>query len=183
MSDENLCKLNVNKFLVWCYSALLSVLMFFRLRRFVLRVFGAVVGKGVTVHRGIKFFAFGKLKIGHNTTINYGCYLDSRGGLDIGSNVNISHCVKIYTMGHDIDDPLSSVVTGSVSIGDYAWIFPNVLIMPGVQVGDGAVVYPGSVVTKNIGPYEVCGGNPAKFIRMRDVEPTYNASFPIWFGL
>ncbi|MCV5360328.1 acyltransferase, partial [Escherichia coli] len=80
----------------------------------------------------VKIFDIGSLSIGKHSTINYGCFLDNRGGLDIGDNVNISHCVKIYTMGHDLDDPFAKLVKGRVQIGSNSWVFPNVLIMPGV---------------------------------------------------
>jgi len=109
--------------------------------------------------------------------------MDNRAGISIGDNVNISHNTKIYTLGHDIDDPMSNTVGKPVVIGDNAWIFPNVMIMPGVTIGKGAVIYPGSVVTRNVEEYSIAGGNPAKHIRFRNQNILYSADFPIWFAL
>lgn len=109
--------------------------------------------------------------------------MDNRAGIRIGDNVNISHGTKIYTLGHDIDDPMSHTVGKPVVIEDNVWIFPSVMIMPGVKVGKGAVIYPGSVVTRNIEEYSIVGGNPAKHIRFRNKRIQYSADFPIWFAL
>ena len=179
-----LIKLNAKKVIIGFLNAILSLSTFFVVRRFLLRVlFRAIVGNKSTVHRKVKIFDIGSLSIGKHSTINYGCFLDNRGGLDIGDNVNISHCVKIYTMGHDLDDPFAKLVKGRVQIGANSWVFPNVLIMPGVTLAEGAVVYPGSVVTKNIPSYEVWGGSPAKFICHRKRDIKYEASFPVWFAI
>ena len=176
-------RLNVAKFVVACLNFSLTLSFFFSLRRCLLRVAGVKVGRSVTYHRGIKLFCLGRLSIGDLSTVNYQCFIDARGGVDIGRNVNISHCVRIYTMGHDLDSPDACVVSRPVSIGDNAWIFPNVLIMPGVTVGEGAVVYPGSVVTKSLDAYGVYAGNPAKKIRDRTAVPEYKAAFPVWFAI
>lgn len=129
------------------------------------------------------FFSFGNFSVGKNCTVNYDCYLDNRAGIRIGDNVNISHNTRIYTLGHDIDDPMSCLVGKPVLIEDNAWIFPNVMVMPGVTIGTGAVVYPGSVVTRNVAAYSIVGGNPAKHIRFRNNTIRYNADFPIWFAV
>lgn len=179
----NNLKLNIQKIIVSLFNTILSLSFFFCFRRGLLRCFGIRVGKKTTVHRGVKLFCPGKLVIGNHSTVNYQCYLDARGHLKIGNNVNISHCVKIYTMGHDIDDPLCGCVSKAVLIEDNAWIFPNVLVMPGVVIGKGAVVYPGSVVTKSLEPYTIYAGNPAKVIRKRNPEISYSSEFPIWYGL
>ena len=176
-------KLNLKKFLIYCFNFFHSFLLFFSLKRSFLRFFGFKISSGVTVHRGVYFYDFGKCFIGKNTTINKNSIIDNRGSIYIGENVNVSHSVQIYSMGHDIDSKDFKVFIKSVSICDNAWIFPNVLIMPGVIVNEGAVVLPGSVVTKSLEAYSVYGGNPAKFIKKRTKTPSYIASFPVWFGV
>jgi acetyltransferase-like isoleucine patch superfamily enzyme len=103
-------------------------------------------------------------------------------GITIGENVSIAHNTKIYTLGHDIDDPFFVSRGSEVVIDDYVCIFSNVLIMPGVHLGRGCVVYAGSVVTKDIGEYEVVGGNPARFIRYRSKDLRYKAEYKYWFA-
>jgi len=174
---------NLKKFIIFVFNIILSSVVLFSVRRTLLAAVGCKVGAGTTIHRSVKIFDFGKLIIGKNSTINPDCLLDNRGGLSIGDNVNISHRVSIYTMGHDVDDSLCPVFVRSVCVENNAWIFPNVLIMPGVRVGEGAVIYPGSVVTKDVERYTIVGGNPAKRLRERRGGIAYCAKFPLWFAM
>lgn len=176
-------KLNAKKVAVALFNTALNLAFFFSLRRSLLRVTGCRIGAKTTIHRKVVFFSFGQFSIGKHCTVNYHCYMDNRAGIRIGENVNISHHTKIYTLGHNIDDPMSHTVGKSVVIGDNAWIFPNVMIMPGVTIGKGAVIYPGSVVTRDIEEYSIAGGNPAKHIRFRNPSIQYSADFPIWFAV
>lgn len=152
-------------------------------RKFYLLLFGIKVGKGSSIHRRCRFFHVGKLQIGQNSTINFGCYLDNRRGVFIGNNVGIAHNTKIYTLGHNIDSPFFETKGSSVRINDNAFIFSNCLIMPGCEIGEGAVVLAGSVVTKSVEPYMVVGGNPARPIRKRNKEIKYSQSYKYWFAL
>lgn len=159
-----------------------TLLPFFFLRKFLLRLIGIKIGKRSYIHRGVKFFHFGKIIIGDNTTVNFNCYLDNRTGIFIGNNVGIAHNTKIYTLGHDINDSKFSAIGAKVRINDHVFIFSNCLIMPGVTIGEGAIVLAGSVVTKNVDPYTVVGGNPAKYIKNRPREINYSRDYGYWFA-
>ena len=148
-----------------------------------MRVLGNKVGKGVAVHSKTYFFGIGNFSIGNHSCINMGCFIDNRGKITIGDNVNISHNTKIYTAGHNVDDPSCSLTVSYVVIEDDAWIFPNCLIMPGVTVGRGAVIYPGSVVIRDVLPYSIVGGNPAKHIRYRNNKIDYVLNNKVWFSI
>jgi acetyltransferase-like isoleucine patch superfamily enzyme len=165
------------------FNLFFNLIPFFMVKKFLLRICGVKIGKRSYVHNKVKFFNFGNLIVGDNSTINFGCYLDNRNQIVIGNNVSIAHNCKIYTLGHDVDDPLFSHAGGDVVIEDYACIFSNVLIMPNVRIGKGAVVLPGSVVSKNVGEYEVVGGNPAKIIRQRNEKLNYKLDYGYWFAL
>ena len=115
--------------------------------------------------------------------INFGCYLDNRRGITIGNNVGIAHNTKIYTLGHDLNDPQFKTKGTAVTIKDNVFIFSNALIMPGVTIGEGAIVLAGSVVTKDIEPWTIVGGNPAKKIRERSREIDYKQIYRYWFAL
>jgi acetyltransferase-like isoleucine patch superfamily enzyme len=122
--------------------------------------------------------------MGANSIISYDCFLDTRFGIDIEENVMIGHCVKIYTAGHNVDDPefgANKEHGGLVRINANAVIFPNTLIMPGVSVGSEAVVYPGSVLTKDVPSRAVVGGNPARVLRERNGEIKYRHRGNQWF--
>lgn len=135
------------------------------------------------IHRGCKFFHVGKMTVGKNSVINFGCYLDNRRGIYIGNNVGIAHNTKIYTLGHDIEDPLFRTKGAPVHIEDSVFIFSNAMIMPGVTIHQGAIVLPGSVVTKDVEERMIVGGNPAKPIRKRTADIDYRQAYNYWFAL
>lgn len=153
------------------------------LRNLYLRFFGIKAPFSSSIHRGCRFFHFGNFSIGENSVVNFGCYLDNRRGIKIGSNTAIAHDTKIYTLGHNIDSPLFETKGAPVTIGDNCFLFSNVLVMPGVTIEDGAVILPGSVVTKNVSSYSVYGGVPAKFISNRNREVDYKTRYNFWFAL
>ncbi len=116
-----------------------------------------------------RFFKPSGVNIDHNSIIGNDAFLDGRQGLYIGKNVNIAGEVRIYTMEHDITSPTFAGVGAPVYIGDWVYIGTRVMILPGVRIGEGAVVASGAVVTKNIEPWTMVGGVPAKFIKNRPV--------------
>lgn len=176
-------KLSGKKTIVKLMNLLIGFMFFFFMRRLFLKyILRWDVGRTVAIHNSVFFFDYKHMIIGDNVTINNGVYLDNRGGLSIGSNVNISHDCKIYTMGHDVNNPSFSALCHSVAIEDDVWIFPNVLIMPGVNIGKGAVVYPGSVVAKDVAPMSIIAGNPARFIRLRNAGAEYKLDNRVWFS-
>lgn len=153
------------------------------IRKYYLRLFSIRIGKSSTIHRACRFFHIGKITIGNNCTINFGCYLDNRRGIIIGNNVGIAHNTKIYTLGHDIDDPEFKTKGAQVRIEDNVFVFSNSLIMPGVTLGEGAIVLAGSVVTKNVDAWTIVGGNPARTIKQRNKDIKYTQSYKYWFAL
>ncbi|MGN7890115.1 acyltransferase [Dyadobacter sp. 22481] len=151
--------------------------------RFLLLVLtGSKIGKGSIIQK-VRFFGFGKLTVGTNTVINSGCYLDNRRGITIGNNVVMAHDTKIYTMGHEINDEYFKTKGSSVVIEDYVIVFSNVLIMPGVTIKRGAVILPGAVISKDVGPMEVVGGNPAKVVKIRTTLHVKKESYKYWFSI
>ena len=121
--------------------------------------------------------------IGKNSVVNFGCYLDNRRGISIGNNVGVAHNTKIYTLGHNLDSPQFETKGAPVIIEDDVFIFSNVMIMPGVTIGQGAIVLPGSVVTKDVPSRKIVGGNPARIIRNRIAEIDYKQSYNYLFAL
>ena len=110
---------------------------------------------------------FGKnITIGKNVFFNSGCRFQDQGGIVIGDGTLIGHNVVIATIHHDLD-PMKERKNhyAPVVIGSHVWIGSNATILPGVTVGEWAVVAAGAVVTKDVEPYTVVGGVPAKFIK------------------
>ena len=167
---------------VFLFNLLYNIIPFFSLKKLFLRLFGIKIGESSYIHIPVKFFSFRNLHIGDNTTVNPHCYLDARTGIHIGNNVNIANNTKIYTLGHDINAADLHLVGASVEIGDDAFVFSNVVIMPGVKIGKGAVVFAGSVVVKDVEPYTMVGGNPAKFIKNREKLEFAKTDYSYWFA-
>lgn len=121
--------------------------------------------------------------MGINSTVNYGCTIDTRGGkVTIGDYVDIAPEVNIWTLEHDPQSLNHAAVGGPVTIHNHAWIANRVIILPGVTVGEGAVVAAGAVVTKDIPPFSIVGGVPARVIGNRSVtslsvRPSYRPLF------
>ena len=179
----------IRKILLQCKFLLVSFLNFSYqllpnpLRNFYLRIFGIILGNKSSIHRKCKFFHIGNLKIGQNSVVNWGCYLDNRRGIFIGNNVGIAHNTKIYTLGHDLNDPKFRSKGKPVYIEDNVFIFSNSIIMPGVTIGEGAIILAGSVITKDIEAWTIWGGNPAKKIRDHKRDIDYLSTYRYWFAL
>lgn len=97
------------------------------LRNYYLRIFGIRIGGKSCIHRSCKFFHVGNFRMGRNSVVNFGCYLDNRRGICIGNNVGIAHDTKIYSLGHDINSPRFETRGAPVVIGDNVFVFSNVL--------------------------------------------------------
>lgn len=110
---------------------------------------------------------FGKnISFGKNVFINAGCHFQDQGGITIGDGVLIGHNVVLATANHDLEPSKSRKLHYKpIVIGDNVWIGSNAVILQGVTIGEWSVVAAGAVVTKDVEPFTVVGGVPAKFIR------------------
>lgn len=113
------------------------------------------------------------LKVGNNSSIGPYSYIGCSGFIEIGDNVMISPRVSIYSENHNFDDSEAPIIDQGVSrsfvkIEDDCWIAANSVILAGVVIGKGAVVAAGSVVTKDVSPFSVVAGNPAKMVKRRN---------------
>jgi maltose O-acetyltransferase len=135
------------------------------------RLYGMRMGQS-NLHRAVTLLSPWLIQIGDNVNIQMDCFLDGRGGLTIGNNVDVTLGVRILTGQHDIDSPDYAGVKKPVVIQDHVVIGSWALVLPGVTIGEGAVVAAGSVVAKSVEPYTVVAGNPAvkKRDRPRDIR-------------
>lgn len=153
-----------------------------RLRMFYYRnVLSIKMDKTVLIQMGCYIYSSkGNFSIGKNTIINRNSILDRRGSLSIGSNVNISSEVAIYTAGHDPQSPYFNDFLKPVVIDDYVWIGTRAMVMPGVVIGKGSVILPGAIVTRNVKPFDIVGGIPAKKLGQRNHDLKYELT---WRGI
>jgi acetyltransferase-like isoleucine patch superfamily enzyme len=94
--------------------------------------------------------------------------------------VDIAPFVQIWTQEHDPNSPTHAGRGGPVHIGDHCWIAAGVTILPGVDIGEGAVVSAGSVVTRDVEPWTMVGGVPAKLIGSRAQNTQYKLRYNPW---
>ncbi len=105
--------------------------------------------------------------LGERVFVNSGCRFQDQGGIHLGDDVLIGHNVVIATLNHNLDPELrASTIPKPVVIGDKTWVGANATILPGVTVGENAVIAAGAVVTKDVPANAIVGGVPAKVIRM-----------------
>ena len=113
---------------------------------------------------------FGKnITIGKNVFINSGCHFQDQGGIEIGDGCLIGHNVVLATINHDLYPENNRVNHyAPIKLGKSVWVGSNSTILPGVTVGDWAVIAAGAVVTRDVSPLTIVGGVPAKVIRVID---------------
>jgi acetyltransferase-like isoleucine patch superfamily enzyme len=120
------------------------------------------------VQMGCRFLNGRKVFLGERNVVNFGCLFDGRKfSIRTGSNVSIGPEATILTLGHDPRSPVFADRGGDVLIGDRVWIGYRAIVLPGVTIGEGAVIGAGAVVTKDVEPYVIVGGNPARKIGER----------------
>jgi len=141
-----------------------------KIRRFFCKRMFANMGENVNIEHGV-FFASGRdISIGNNSGIGINCRV--AGPLEIGDDVMIAPNVSIFTQNHETENihrpmRLQTAPKKKVTIGNDVWIGANAILLPGVTVGNGAIVAAGAVVTKDVPDFAVVGGNPAKVIKIR----------------
>lgn len=143
---------------------------FASVRHFVFFLAGVKIGKGTTIHMGCRFFEPRNVVIGEDTKVGDNAFLDGRAQLLIGNHVDIASQVLIYNSEHDLEKPEFAAIEEPVKIGDYVFVGPRAIILPGVTIGKGAVIAAGAVVTKDVPDFTIVGGVPAKIIGERKIK-------------
>lgn len=139
-------------------------------RNAIWKLAGMQLGRCSTLHTGVRVYDPRGIKIGEGSIIGYATFIDGRDHVQIGNHTDIASEVMIYSSEHDIDSPEFEASSAKVIIGDYVFIGPRAIIMPGVTIKDRAIVAAGAVVTKDVESGVVVGGIPAKFIRNRNLQ-------------
>lgn len=143
---------------------------FYGWRRFLLRCFGAKIGRGVNILPSCRVWQPWKLIMGDFSCLseNVDCY--SVASITIGDQVVVSQGAFICSASHDIASPIMELTYAPVIVGPQVWIAARAFIGPGVTIGEGAVVGACAVVTKDVEPWTVVAGNPARFIKRRELR-------------
>ena len=146
-----------------------------------LRCWLGSVGREAGIQMGCRFLNGRKIFLGDRSVLNFGCLLDGRVyPIRIGADVSIGPEATLLTLGHDPQAPDFTDKGGAIKIGDRVWIGYRAIVLPGVTIGEGAVVGAGSVVTRDVADYTIVAGNPARPIGERRRDLTYQLGFRPW---
>ncbi len=139
-------------------------------KRFLLRVFGAKIHPTAVVYSSAKVYFPANLTMGCYSCLasDVDCY--NVAPVHIGANSTVSQGAFLCTASHDISNPLNPLITAPIVIEDQTWVAAGAFVGMGVTIGEGAVVGARAAVFKDVEPWTVVGGNPAKFIKKRIIK-------------
>ncbi len=147
-----------------------SLFPFNKLKTFLLRLFGAKVGKGVLIKPGVNIKYPWFLQIGDHVWIGEHAWIDNLAKVTIGNNVCISQGTYLLTGNHDYSKPCFDLILKNINIEDGVWIGAKAIVCPGVTCKSHAVLSVGSIATGNLDAYGIYQGNPAVKIRERLIK-------------
>ena len=138
-------------------------------RRAVLRCFGAKIGAHVNTYPTTRIYFPWNLTVGDWSAIGEDALIYNLGPVTLGEKVTISQRAHLCAGTHDYMQPDLPLLKPPIFIGGQAWICADAFVGPGVTVGEGAVVGARAVVVKNVEPWTVVAGNPARFVKKREL--------------
>ena len=147
-----------------------SAPIFHHWRTLVLCLFGAKIGDGSKIHASVKIWAPWNLEVGERTAVGPGAECYNPGKIVLGNKVTVSQGAYLCAASHDYTKKENPLVTKPIVVGDFAWVAADAFVALGVNIGEGAVVGARSCVFKDVEPWTVVGGNPARFIKKRILE-------------
>ena len=164
-----------------CYSFVENLIMMFMefiphpVRFLVFKIILAQLGPDSMIDYKTYFRYPWRIKIGRGVSINRGCEFigamtAENGNIMIGDYVTFAPYVRVITGTHDYSFLDLPDKAASVTIEDHVWICTGAIILPGVTIGTGAIIGAGSIVTKDVAPFTICAGNPARLIKKRELK-------------
>ena len=139
-------------------------------KRMLLRAFGARIDASAVVYSSAKVYFPANLIMERNSCLasDVDCYNVAL--VKVCANATVSQGAYLCTASHDISNPLHPLITAPIVIENQAWVAADAFVGMGVTIGEGAVVGARAAVFKNVEPWTVVGGNPAKFIKKRNIK-------------
>lgn len=140
---------------------------FFGWRNFLLRLFGAKIGRNVHIYNSAVIYIPWNLEIGDWSSIGEHAFIYNLGKITIGKAATISHRAHLCAGTHDYTDPAMLLLKPPIRVGDQAWVCADAYVGPGVTIGGGAVVGARAVAVKDVDPWTIVAGNPAREVKTR----------------
>ena len=144
-------------------------------RRALLRLFGARVGRHVHVYPSARIYLPWNLTLGDAASIGEWALIYNLGPITIGDRATISHRAHLCAGTHDYRDPTLPLLRLPIEIGPQAWVCADAFVGPTVRVGEGAIVGAAAVVVRDVAPWQIVAGNPARWIKTRRMYSTDEA--------
>jgi putative colanic acid biosynthesis acetyltransferase WcaF len=134
-------------------------------RSFLLRCFGARLGKGCHIYASAKIWAPWNLECGSWACIANDAEIYNPATVFLGERAVVSQGAFLCAASHDYADPAFPLIHGAIVVGNRAWVAARAVVLMGVKIGEGSVIGAGSIVTKDVPPNTVCVGNPARVVK------------------
>lgn len=148
------------------------VLPFSSVKCWILRLFGAQVGRGVYIKPGVAVKFPWRLSVGDHCWIGEDAWIDNLAQVTLGAHACISQGAYLCTGNHDWSTSNMKLFRKPIVVRDGCWVGARATLCPGTILGTGAVLAVGAVATKEIPSYQIWGGNPAHFVRHRTIRPS-----------
>jgi len=139
-------------------------------RSFLLRLFGAKIGRHVHVYNSATVYMPWNLEVGDWSSIGEHAYIYSLGKISIGCRTTVSQRAHLCAGSHDYQNPDLPLLKPPIKVGDQVWICADSFLGPGVSIGEGAIVAARAVVIRDVEPWNIVGGNPARPIKKRTLR-------------
>ena len=139
-------------------------------RLFLLRAFGAKIEAGSIVHASARVWAPWNLEIGQRTAIGPLAECYNPGKIILGNKVTISQRAYLCAASHDYTKKDHPLITKPIVVHDFAWVAADAFVPMGGTIGEGAIVGARAVVNRDVEPWTIVAGNPAKFIKRREMK-------------
>ena len=169
----NYSKIILFKRIIWSVASMFfrySPRTAFAYRIYILRMFGAKIGKQVHVYSTARIAFPWNLEVDDWSALGENTLIYSVGKIVIGKKVTISQNAHLCAATHDFTNISLPIVTQQITIHDQVWVAADAFIAPGIIIGEGAIIGARSAVFKNVEPWAIVGGNPAKFIKKRIIK-------------
>jgi putative colanic acid biosynthesis acetyltransferase WcaF len=136
-------------------------------RSFLLRLFGAKVGRNTHIYSSATIYMPWHFEIGDQSSVGEHAYIYNLGNIVIGSRTTISQRAHLCAGTHDFTDPALPLLKPPIVVKDQAWVCADAFVGPGVTVGEGAIVGARAVAVRDVEPWDIVAGNPARVVRKR----------------
>ena len=140
------------------------------IKKSLLKLFGAKLGKRILIKPSVNIKYPWFLKIGNDVWIGEDVWIDNLSMVYLGNNVVISQGAFLFTGNHNYKKTGFDLLLKDIVVEDGVWIGAGSMIVPGIRMGNHSVAGAGSVITENTLPYSIYSGNPAKFVRRREIS-------------